>query len=150
LAFNAVFHSFSGVDGHTVEEIKMMQEPAKILHYPDLKINVTCVRIPVIGGHGESVNIETERPFSLDEIRYALKEFDGIELTEDSMSEDYPTPRKAKKTDPVYIGRIRRDSTVENGLNLWIVADNIRKGAATNAVQIARILFEKDCSEFSK
>jgi aspartate-semialdehyde dehydrogenase len=143
LAFNTVFHSFSGEDGHTVEEIKMMQEPAKILHYPDLKINVTCVRIPVIGGHGESVNIETERPFSLDEIRYALKEFDGIELTEDSMSEDYPTPRKAKKTDPVYIGRIRRDSTVENGLNLWIVADNIRKGAATNAVQIARILFEK-------
>jgi len=144
LAFNTVFHPFSGDDGHTVEEVKMMQEPAKILHYPDLRIAITCVRIPVIGGHGESVNIETELPFTINDIKDTLRDFKGIELTDNSISEDYPTPRKAKKTDPVYIGRIRKDTTVENGINLWIVADNIRKGAATNAVQIAKMLNDKD------
>ncbi len=144
LAYNTVFHSFEGEDGYTTEEIKMMQEPGKILHYPELKIAVTCVRIPVIGGHGESVNIETEMPFSLNEINQLLKAFPGIALTEDLKSNDYPTPRKAKKTDPVYVGRIRRDKSVGNGLYLWIVADNIRKGAATNAVQIAKFIYEKD------
>jgi aspartate-semialdehyde dehydrogenase len=144
LAYNTVFHPFAGENGHTVEEIKMMQEPAKILHYPELKIAVTCVRIPIIGGHGESVNIETERPFSLNDLNEVLKDFPGIRLTEDPISEDYPTPRIAKKTDAVYVGRIRRDTTVENGAYLWIVADNIRKGAATNAVQIAKLLYEKD------
>ena len=122
----------------------MIQEPRKILDLPELPIAVTCVRIPVIGGHGESVNIETQRPFTIKELTAALMDFPGTVVTADPKSEDYPTPRNAKKTDPVYIGRIRPDRSVENGAYLWIVADNIRKGAATNAVQIAAILHQKD------
>jgi aspartate-semialdehyde dehydrogenase len=122
---------------YTREEIKMVDETKKILHSPSLKISATCVRVPVVAGHSESVNIEFEKPFSLDEIRHALNKAPGIIVLDDDEHSVYPMPLLSHEKDEVFVGRIRRDDTVANGLNLWIVADNLRKGAATNAVQIA-------------
>lgn len=143
IAFNTVFHKISDDSLYSEEEIKMMNETRKILNLPDLKISVTCVRIPVTGGHSESVNIEFEKPFELNDIINTLKSQKGIKILDEPEKEKYPTPAFVENKDEVFIGRIRKDESIENGLNLWVVADNLRKGAATNAVQIAELLINQ-------
>lgn len=124
-------------DGSSKEEYKMVEETKKILGDASIKVSATCVRVPVWGGHSESVNVEFERPCDPAAARAALREAPGVVVRDDPGASEYPMPVDAWDTDPVYVGRIRRDPTVASGLNLWIVADNLRKGAATNAVQIA-------------
>jgi aspartate-semialdehyde dehydrogenase len=124
-------------DGYTKEEWKMMNEARKILGRKDMKITATCVRIPTIGGHGESVNIEFDKKVNPSEIRDILGSTRGIKVVDDVKSSSYPMPVHSNEKDDVYVGRIRMDESSKNTINLWIVADNVRKGAATNAVQIA-------------
>ena len=128
---------------YTKEEMKLVHETRKILGDDTLKITATAVRIPVNGGHSEAVNIEFKKPFDLDKVFEILKNADGIVVLDDMKTFQYPMPLFAKNKNEVFVGRIRRDDSVENGLNLWIVADNLRKGAATNAVQIAQYLIDK-------
>ncbi len=130
-------------DGNTKEEEKMIRETAKILGDATVKVAATCVRVPVLGSHSESVNIEFEKPFELDEARQILAQFPGIAVLDNPAQKEYPMPLFAAGDDRVFVGRLRRDATVENGLQAWIVADNLRKGAATNAVQIAELLLQK-------
>lgn len=125
---------------YTKEEMKLVHETKKILGDDTLRITATAVRIPVNGGHSESVNIEFHHPFELDDVNKVLEEAEGIVVLDDPESFQYPMPLYAKNKNDVFVGRIRRDESVDNGLNLWIVADNLRKGAATNAVQIAEYL----------
>ncbi|HMR87618.1 MAG TPA: aspartate-semialdehyde dehydrogenase [Saprospiraceae bacterium] len=125
---------------YTKEEMKLVHETKKILGDETLRITATAVRIPVNGGHSESVNIEFHHPFELDEVNKVLEDAEGIVVLDDPDSFQYPMPLYAKNKNDVFVGRIRRDESVDNGLNLWIVADNLRKGAATNAVQIAEYL----------
>lgn len=127
-------------NGYTKEEMKMIWETKKILHNEDMKITATTVRVPVFNSHSESINIEFEKPFDLKELVEVLKNAPGVVLTDDPENNVYPLALDAAGHDEVYIGRIRRDESVENGVNLWVVADNIRKGAATNAVQIAETI----------
>lgn len=129
-------------NGNTKEEQKMIDETKKILSRPDLRISATCVRVPVFHGHSESINVEFERPFEIDEVYRLLKNADGVIVRDDPKNNIYPMPIEAAGTDSVYVGRIRRDVSVENGLNFWCVADNIRKGAALNAVQIMEHLMK--------
>lgn len=124
-------------NGYTKEEMKMVNETHKILHDPSIKVTATTVRVPVYYGHSESINLEFEKPYDLAELKAALAKAPGIVVQDDPQNNVYPMAITAADTDPVYVGRIRRDDTVESGLNIWVVADNIRKGAATNAVQIA-------------
>ena len=130
-------------NGYTKEEEKMINETRKILHRPDLKVTATTVRVPVFDSHSESINIEFEKPFEMAEIFETLKNAPGVVLEDDPQNNVYPLAIHAAGHDEVYVGRIRRDESVENGVNIWVVADNIRKGAATNAVQIAQVLIEK-------
>jgi aspartate-semialdehyde dehydrogenase len=125
-------------DGYTKEEVKLVQETRKILSDESINVTATCVRIPVYVGHSESVSVEFEQPMSPDDAREILKEVPGVELIDDKNS--YPMPVHVVGTDPVFVGRIRKDLVFENGLSMWIVADNVRKGAALNAVQIAELL----------
>ena len=125
-------------NGYTTEEVKLVNETQKILDSPKIKITSTVVRIPVIGGHSMAVNIETTKKFEIDDIYEVLKSTPGIVIKNDNLNFDYPMPITVKDKNEVFVGRIRRDNTIKNGLNLWIVADNLRKGAATNAVQIAQ------------
>ncbi len=127
-------------DGYTSEEIKLIEETRKILNSPEIKITSTVVRVPVLGGHSISANIEFENDFDLDEVRKLLSEFLGVIVQDNPAENLYPMPINAEGKDEVFIGRIRRDFSIPNSLNLWIVADNLRKGAATNAVQIAEYL----------
>ncbi|WZL74470.1 aspartate-semialdehyde dehydrogenase [Clostridiaceae bacterium 35-E11] len=127
-------------NGYTKEEIKMIEETKKIFNNYDLSITATTVRVPVMNSHSESINLEFENAFDLDEATNILKNAAGITVQDDITSNVYPLARNAAGTDEVYVGRIRRDFSVKNGMNLWVVADNIRKGAATNAVQIAELL----------
>ena len=127
-------------DGYTKEEMKMVNETRKILRDPSIAVSATTVRVPVKGGHSESVNIEFQKPYDLDEARRLIAEMPGVVLQDDPSSNLYPMPITAWEKDDVFVGRIRRDTSVENGMNLWCVSDNIRKGAATNAVQIAQVL----------
>ena len=129
-------------NGYTKEEMKMINESRKILHCPDLRVTATTVRVPVFMSHSESINIETEKPFDLADVRKAFEDFPGIIVQDDVQNAVYPLAREAAGHDEVFVGRIRRDESVENGLNIWVVADNIRKGAASNAVQIAEKLLE--------
>ncbi len=140
LAMNAVFHTINEVNGSSEEETKMMRETRRILHAPVLPIAVTCVRVPVLGGHAESVALETVHACDPDEARALLADQEGIVVIDDPASHTYPMPATSKDTDPVYVGRIRKDTSVEHGLLMWVVADNLRKGAATNAVQILQLL----------
>ena len=140
LAMNTVFHTINELNGSSEEEVKMMRETRRILHLPELPIAVTCVRVPVLGGHAESVAIETVHACDPDAARKLLSAQEGIVVVDDPASHTYPTPAASKGTDPVYVGRIRKDSSVEHGLLMWVVADNLRKGAATNAVQILQLL----------
>lgn len=122
--------------GYTKEEEKMIKETRKILGDDSLRITATTVRVPVYYGHSESINVEFEKPATADDVRKALEKADGIVVMDDSANAVYPTPRELENRDEVFVGRIRQDESVPSGVNLWVVADNIRKGAATNAVQI--------------
>ena len=124
-------------NGYTREEDKMIFETKKIFNDWDLKVTATCVRVPVYFGHSESINVEFEKPCSVEEVKEVLKNARGVVVVDDPKNLAYPMPIYAENKDEVFVGRIRKDDTVENGINLWVVADNIRKGAATNAVQIA-------------
>ncbi|SCG83049.1 aspartate-semialdehyde dehydrogenase [Proteiniborus sp. DW1] len=144
IAYNCLPHiDIFMENGYTKEERKMIEETKKILNDYTLKITTTTVRVPVKNCHSASVNIEFERSFEIDDIFKILNESKGIIVQDDVKNNIYPMPLTADGTDQVYVGRIRRDFSVENGLNLWVVADNIRKGAATNAVQIAELITKK-------
>jgi aspartate-semialdehyde dehydrogenase len=124
--------------GYTKEEIKMIKETQKILGDASIRVTATTARVPVYHGHSESINIEFEKPYDLAELKAALKAAPGIIVMDDVSINEYPMPLPLTGRDEVFVGRIRRDDTVESGLNIWVVADNLRKGAATNAVQIAQ------------
>ncbi len=126
-------------NGYTKEEMKVVQETHKILD-PAIRVTCTAVRVPVTGGHSEAVNVEFARDFTLDEVRRLLREAPGVLLLDDPAKDEYPMPLLANGRDEVLVGRLRRDESQPNTLNLWVVADNLRKGAATNAVQIAELL----------
>ena len=130
-------------NGYTKEEMKMTNETVKIIGDPNIKLTATTVRIPVMGGHSESVNIEFENDFNLEEVRTLLSQAPGIIVQDDIANNIYPMPLTAHEKDETFVGRIRRDETQANTLNCWIVSDNLRKGAATNAVQIAEYLMGK-------
>ena len=130
-------------DGNTKEEAKMINETRKILGDPSIAVSATTVRVPVMGGHSESVNVEFTRPYDIAEARRLMAEMPGVVIEDDPATNLYPMPINAWEKDDVFVGRIRRDNSIDNGLNLWCVSDNIRKGAATNAVQIAQVLLEK-------
>ncbi|MCH5599668.1 aspartate-semialdehyde dehydrogenase [Niabella ginsengisoli] len=127
-------------NGYTKEEMKMVNETKKIMRDDNIKVTATTVRIPVMGGHSESVNIEFENEFELAEVRTLLENAPGILVVDDLANAQYPMPMDAHEKDEVFVGRIRRDETQDKTLNMWIVSDNLRKGAATNAVQIAEYL----------
>ncbi len=138
IQYNALPHIDSFLEnGYTKEEMKMINETNKILHDDSIKVTATTVRVPVKFAHSVSINLEFEKPFELEEVYKALKVFPGIVVQDDVKNNVYPMAIDAEGKDEVFVGRIRRDFSLENGVNLWVVADNIRKGAATNAVQIA-------------
>ena len=130
-------------NGYTKEEMKMVNETKKIMKDDSIRVTATTVRIPVIGGHSESVNVEFENDFALQEVRSILEKAPGVIVQDDLANQQYPMPLWAHEKDEVFVGRLRRDETQPNTLNMWIVSDNLRKGAATNAVQIAEYLMEK-------
>ncbi len=129
-------------NGYTKEEIKMINETRKILGKPDLRVTATTVRVPVLNSHSESINVEFENDFDLDELKQLLKNSPGIILEDDPSKNIYPLAQNANGHDEVYVGRIRRDESVPYGINMWVVADNLRKGAASNAIQIVEKLIE--------
>lgn len=131
-------------NGYTKEEMKMINETRKIMGDDQIRLTATTVRIPVMGGHSESVNIEFESSFDLAEVRSLLENTPGLVVVDDITNLKYPMPKDAHEKDEVFVGRIRRDESMPNSLNMWIVADNLRKGAATNAVQIAEYLVQKE------
>jgi aspartate-semialdehyde dehydrogenase len=131
-------------DGYTTEELKLVNETKKILNDYNIAITATAARVPVTGGHSEAVNVEFENQFSLKDIYETLNEMPGVKVVDNPSENIYPMPVDAEGKNEVFVGRIRRDHSVENGLNLWIVADNLRKGAATNAVQIAELIIKKE------
>ena len=145
IAFNVLPHcdSFDG-DGNTKEELKLVNESRKILGVPDLRVAATCVRVPVFNSHSEAVHLQTTRPLSPDEARELLAAAPGVRVVDDPSANRYPMPIDASGVDDVLVGRIRRDDSVENGLALFICADNLRKGAATNAVQVLEALVTRD------
>ena len=144
LAYNVFPHIGSFVDGdYTNEEWKLVNETHKIMHAPRMKISATTVRVPVRTGHSESIYIETNKYISVDNVRKILSKAPGIILMDDPKHNIYPMPKDAEGRDETFVGRIRSDAFVKNGLWLWVVADNLRKGAATNAVQIAECLIKK-------
>ena len=129
---------------YTKEEMKLVQETHKILEDPSIGITATAIRIPVVGGHSESVNIEFELKYDIKKVRTILNKTIGVKVIDDPKKNLYPMPINAEGKDEVFIGRIRRDESIENGLNLWIVSDNLRKGAATNTIQIAEYLIHNN------
>ncbi|MES2458315.1 MAG: aspartate-semialdehyde dehydrogenase [Bacteroidota bacterium] len=131
-------------NGYTKEEMKMILETQKIMGDNSIRVTATTVRIPVMGGHSESVNIEFENDFVLSEVTQLLTDTDGVIVVDDPANAKYPMPKDAHEKDEVFVGRIRRDESLPNTLNMWIVADNLRKGAATNAVQIAEYLVKNE------
>ncbi|HEY5615621.1 MAG TPA: aspartate-semialdehyde dehydrogenase [Bacteroidota bacterium] len=140
IAYNCLPHiDIFFEDGYTKEEFKVVNETKKIMG-ASFKVTATCVRVPTTGGHGESVNIEFDKKCSVEQVREILRSASGVVVQDDPMNNVYPMPITAHDKDDVFVGRIRKDETVSNGINLWIVSDNIRKGAATNAVQIAEAL----------
>lgn len=144
IAFNCIpqIDEFTS-NGYTKEEMKVVNESRKILGAPELKITATAVRVPVFYSHSESVNVETEKPLSSAQARALLEGSPGILIVDSPADKSYPHPLEVAGTDATYVGRIRQDESVENGLNMWIVADNVRKGAALNAVQIAEIVIQE-------
>lgn len=145
IAFNCLPQIDAFMDNeYTKEEMKMVDETVKIMEDEGIRTTATCVRVPVFYGHSESVNIETEKKLSSKEARAILSQAPGIKVLDNPSAKIYPMPIDAAGSDLTYVGRIREDESIERGLNMWIVADNIRKGAAVNAVQIAELLLEKD------
>jgi len=146
IAFNALPHagSFAPGDDHTDEERKLINETRKILGDEEIRVSATCVRVPVVNGHSEAVNVQTREELSPEEARELLRAAPGITVADDPSSALYPLATEATGHDEVFVGRIRRDPGHERALDMWIVADNLRKGAATNAVQLAEILNERD------
>ena len=143
IAFNVIPHIDSFMDdGSTKEEWKMAAETAKILD-PDIAVTATCVRVPVFIGHAEAINIEFERPIDVAQARAALSRAPGVTVIDHRVDEGYVTPQEAAGEDAVFVSRIRKDPTVKHGLNIWVVGDNLRKGAALNAVQIAELLIKE-------
>jgi aspartate-semialdehyde dehydrogenase len=143
IAFNVIPHIDDFMDsGETKEEWKLMVETKKILD-PKIKVTATCVRVPVFVGHGEAVNMEFERPVTVEEAREALNDAPGVVVVDHRKDEGYVTPEECAGEDAVYVSRIRDDATVENGLSMWVVSDNLRKGAALNTVQIAEVLIDR-------
>src|SRR5699024_4324859 len=134
-------------NGYSKEEEKMINETRKILHRPDLKITATTVRVPVLNSHSESINVEFENDFDIEDIKNLLKNYPRIILYDDVKNNIYPLATIANGHDEVYVGRIRRDESVKYGINMWVVADNIRKGAASNAIQIVEALINKRLEE---
>ena len=130
-------------NGYTTEEMKLVNETKKIFNKPKIKVTAMVARVPVKGGHSESVNIEFNKPYNLEDVRRELAQFEGIKVMDDPKNNIYPMPILSEGKDDVFVGRLRRDDTVDNGLNMWIVADNLRKGAATNAIEIMQKLIEK-------
>ena len=130
-------------NGYTKEEMKMIDETHKILGDDNIRVTATTVRVPVFSCHSESINLEFEKPFDIEEVKEILAAAPGCNLVDDIENSVYPLARDFAGKDEVYVGRVRRDFSVENGINIWVVADNIRKGAATNAVQIAELLLDK-------
>ncbi|MBW2595547.1 MAG: aspartate-semialdehyde dehydrogenase [Deltaproteobacteria bacterium] len=144
IAFNCLPHIDVFLDnGYTKEEMKMVDETRKILKTPSMAVTATTVRVPVFYGHSESVNIETERKITPDEVREILSSAPGVTVIDNPDLSEYPLASDAAGKDDTFVGRIREDESIPNGINMWIVADNIRKGAALNAVQIAEILIDK-------
>jgi aspartate-semialdehyde dehydrogenase len=145
IAFNCLPHIDVFLDdGYTKEERKMVDETKKIMGDDTIAVSATCVRVPVQNGHSEAVNLEFARPLDVERARELLAAAPGVHLLDEPADKLYPMPIVASGKDDTYVGRIRRDPTVKNGLNLWVVADNLRKGAALNAVQIAELLVERD------
>lgn len=130
-------------NGYTKEEMKMVNETKKIMRDDSIRVTATTVRIPVVGGHSEAVNVEFENDFDLAEVRKLLSDAPGVVLVDDPSTQQYPMPKDAHNKDEVFVGRLRRDETQPNTLNMWVVSDNLRKGAATNAVQIAEYLVKQ-------
>ena len=144
IAFNVIPHIDVFLDnGYTKEEMKMINETHKILEDKKIGITVTTVRVPVVRGHSESVNIETVKSLSVSRCRKLMEKAPGIVLVDDVANNAYPMPIYADRRDETFVGRIRKDNSIANGLNMWIVSDNLRKGAALNAVQIAELLIER-------
>ena len=131
-------------NGYTKEEEKMINETRKILNRPDLPITATTVRVPVLNSHSESINVEFEKKFDLDELTEALRNAKDIIVEDDPKHDIYPLAINANGHDEVYVGRLRRDFSIESGINMWVVADNLRKGAASNAIQIVEELIRLD------
>ena len=145
ISFNVIPHIDIFLEGgYTKEEIKMVNETKKIMGDDSIKVTATTVRVPVFTGHSESVNIETEKKLTAEQARKILSSAPGVTVVDDVNNLIYPMPKDCVGLDDVFVGRIREDDTIENGLNLWIVSDNLRKGAATNAVQIASLLVDKN------
>jgi aspartate-semialdehyde dehydrogenase len=134
-------------NGYTKEEMKMVNETKKIMGDDSIKLTATTVRIPVMGGHSESANVEFENEYDLNELVEVLRKTKGVIVKNDNSKYDYPMPKDAHDKDEVFVGRIRRDETQAKTVNMWIVADNLRKGAATNAVQIAEYLVKEKVLE---
>ncbi len=144
IAYNCLPHIDDFLDnGYTKEEMKMVNETHKIMHDDNIRVTATTVRVPVYYGHSESINVETKKPFEIEDVKALFKDAPGCVLRDDPANNVYPLAREAEGTNDVYIGRIRRDFSIDNGINFWSVADNIRKGAAANAVQIAFALIEE-------
>ena len=144
LAGNVLPHDWkAGADGYTEEEWKMVRETKKIMGDDSIEVSPTTARVPVRIGHSEALNLEFERPITVEQAREALRRAPGIILVDDLAKGEVPMPLHCEGRDEVFVGRIRRDPTIPNGLNLWVVADNLRKGAATNAVQIAEVLVQR-------
>ena len=144
LAFNLFLHNSPLQDNsYCEEEMKMVNETRKIMGLPDLRFTATCVRVPVLRAHSEAVNVEFEQPFPVDEARQLLSQAAGVELIEDAAANRFPMPTDVTGRDPVAVGRIRQDISNPNSLELWLCGDQIRKGAALNAVQIAELLIQK-------
>lgn len=131
-------------NGYTKEENKMIEETRKIFAMPELRVTATTVRVPIKNSHGVSINVELDKEFDLETVKQEIADYSGIVLVDDPSNLRYPLQSDANDTDEVYVGRIRRDESLENGLNLWVVADNIRKGAATNSIQIAETLVKNN------
>lgn len=145
IAFNVIPHIDVFMDNdYTREEMKMVNETVKILENPKVKVSATCVRVPVFYGHAEAVNVQTEKKLTAKDCRALLCQAPGVSVRDNPREGIYPTPLDCGGTDEAFVGRIRDDASIENGLNLWIVADNVRKGAALNAVQIAEELVRRD------
>jgi aspartate-semialdehyde dehydrogenase len=146
IAFNALAQAgrFPDGDDHTDEERKLIDETRKILGDPEIRVSATCVRVPVVTGHSEAVNVETREPLEPERARELLAAAPGVAVVDDPAASRYPMAIEAEGRDEVFVGRVRRDPGNERALDLWIVSDNLRKGAATNAVQLAELLLERD------